>query len=78
MPSAKVHSASGDASLALGFVLQNHMRLAAQTLRPIRGVVGKVAEIGFVLQNSPNARLSYFDASKAGTVPSVFAAVHGL
>jgi hypothetical protein len=78
MPSAKIQSVSGDARLALGFVLQNRTQRAAQQFSPIQGVGRGALDNGFVLQNSTNARLSYFDASKAKAVPSVFAVVYGL
>jgi hypothetical protein len=59
MPSAKIHSVSGDASLALGFVLQNCPQLAAQQFSPIQGALGGAVGNGFVLQNSTNAPKRY-------------------
>jgi hypothetical protein len=65
MPSAKIQCITGSVGPTLGFVLQNRSRLGAQLLCPTQGVVGTVAENGFVLQNSPNPRLSY-----GGTKPT--------
>ena len=69
MPSAKIQSMSGEASLALGFVLQNRISLAAQQFNPIQDVVGRAVYNGFVLQNSTNAPMPYGNLAQDASSP---------